>query len=636
LEEHLFQIDLATPGWRFGDDNHQLLGNRSYAQFSQMLTHLARAEFLQATKSVGKLVNDGQGERIRQSAEGALNQANYALEAVGVATIRSLRESAFYVSHLDSDLQILQLQLSQTALQTLAKLDLSPTDSLANLGGLIWSELYDQTESWKEVLEICHALYDWLPWLLEQSFELQIDDDLTTLGRKISEQATSAAGFGNHATLNWAGLLPARFGWGVKKMTLDQLGVQAGKTRERVRQVEQKIMSQFKNTANTYHPALLEILTHEVINHKKEITDALRADGIEISKDWNDKGLKKLFECVGLTEEYETWYEANRITDEHKSASAALDKAIRNARTHLGTVKLNTIRIPGEDEPVSRDIVVERIQDLYKVTHIYGDYALVSNKGNSTAFTESAHQLYVSSPLSLEVIAKGIGQVAVARNCAAVMPPTPVLGKLLEMAGLKKNDQGLFEGPRKELTEGSLQIWLYNYLLNSNNKISSKPAIYRAAINEGLSINSLGIYLSYQSWMRFLGDSLFTLVGESPSASDIEFARRVEQATYVANKNATYSVAPDGKYIYVDAHFSTPLLTNGIISIDSHLSEILGPAERKIICCHNYESDADAKTRQGAWHGFAVLRQHLMQEHSLEEGDTIPLKVDNELVRVIH
>ncbi len=601
-----------------------------------MLTHLSRAEFLQATKSVGKLVSDGDGERTRQSAEGALNQANYALEAAGAATIVSLRESAFYVSHLDSDLQILQLQLSHLALKTLANLDFGPTDSVANLGGLIWSEIYDQTNSWKEILEICHALYDWLPWLLEKGFEFKGEDDLATLGRKISEQATSAAGYGNHATQNWAGLLPARFGWGVQKMTLDQLGEQAGKTRERVRQIEKIILSQFKNTAKTYHPALQEILEHVVVNHNNEITDALRADGINISEDWSDKGLKQLFESFGLTEEYKTWYEANKITAEHKSASAALDKAIRNARTHLGTVKLNTIRIPGEDEPVSVDIVVERIQALNNVTHIHGDYALVSNKGNSTAFTEAAHQLYVSSPLSLDVIAKGIGQVAIARSCAAVMPPTPVLGKLLEMAGLKKDDQGLFEGPRQELTEGSLQIWLYNFILNSKNKISSKPAIYRAAANAGLSINSLGIYLSYQSWMRFLGDSLFTLVGESPSAGDIDFAKRVEQATYVANKNAAYSVAPDGKFIYVDAYFSTPLLTNGIISIDSHLSEILGPAERKIICCHNYESDADAKTRQGAWHGFAVLRQHLMQEHNLEEGDTIHLKADNQLVRVIH
>ena len=636
MDEHLFQIDHASPGWRFGDDNHELLGNRSSEQLNLTLPALARVEFLQATKSVGKLVSDGKGGRTRQTAEGSLNQANYALEAAGAATIQSLRESAFYVSHLESSFQIFQLQLSHTALQTLAKLDLLPTDSVANLGGLVWSELYDQTNSWKEILEICHALCDWFPWLLEEGFELQIDDDLASLGRKIAEQATSSAGYRKHETPNWTVLLPARFGWGVKKMTLDELGVQAGKTRERVRQIEKIILSQFKNNTKTFHPALQEILKHNVINHKDEITDSLRADGINISEDWNDKGLKKFFECFGLTEEYETWYEANKITDEHKSASAALDKAIRNARTHLGTVKLNTIRIPGEDEPVARDILVERIQDLYKVTHIYGDYALVSNKGNSTAFTESAHQLYVSSPLSLEVIAKGIGQVAVARNCAAVMPPTPVLGKLLEMAGLKKNDQGLFEGPRKELTEGSLQVWLYNYLLNSKNKISSKPAIYRAATNEGLSINSLGIYLSYQSWMRFLGDSLFTLVGESPSAADIDFAARVEQATYVANKNATYSVAPDGKFIYVDAYFSTPLLTNGIISIDSDLAEILGPAERKIACCQNYESDADAKTRQGAWHGFAVLRQHLMQEHSLEEGDTIPLKVDNELVRVIH
>lgn len=636
MEDHLFQIDLASPGWRFGDENHELLGNRSYAQFSQMLPHLARIEFLQATRSVGKLVSDGQGERIRQSAEGALNQANYALEASGAATIVSLRESAFYVSHLDSDLQIFQLQLSQTALQTLAKLDLSPTDSVANLGGLIWSELYEQTNSWKEILEICHALYDWLPWLLEEGFEFQIDDDLAALGRKISEQATNSAGFGNHATLNWAGLIPARFGWGVPKMTLDLLGEQAGLTRERVRQIEQKILSHFKNTAKTYHPALLEILTHEVIEHEEDITDALRADGINISEDWNEKGLKKFFACFGLAEDYETWYEANKITDEHKSASASLDKAIRNARTHLGTLKLTTIRLPNSQDFVPKELVRDRIKSLYAVYHFEGDYALVSQRGAIAAISESGHQLYVSSPLSLDQLAQGLLQVAKFRKCAALMPPTEILGTLLASAGLEKNDEGLFTGPKQALTEDSSHTWLYNFLLNSTNHIASKATIFRAASKDGLSINTLGLYLSYLSWVRFLGEGLFTLVGETPHTDAIDFAKRVDQANHVSNKNAKYSVSPDGAYITVDALFSTPLLTNGIISMDSHLTEILGPAERKITCCQNYESDATAKTRPGAWHGFAVLRQHLLQEHNFEEGDTIHLKADNELVRVIH
>ena len=636
MEEHLFQIDYASPGWRFGDDNHELLGNRSYEQLNQTLPPLARVEFLQATKSVGKLVSDGQGGRTRQTAEGSLNQANYALEAAGSATIQSLRESAFYVSHLDSRIQIFQLQLSHTALQTLASLDLLPTDSVAHLGGLIWSELYDQTNSWKEILEICHALYDWLPWLLEEGFELQIDDDLATLGRKIAEQATSAAGFGNHATLNWAGLLPARFGWGVKKMTLDQLGVQVGKTRERVRQVEKIILSHLKNTAKTYHPALQAILEHEVTSHKNEITDALRSDAINISEDWTDKGLGQLFESFGLTEEYQDWFEANKITPDHRATSAAIDKAIRKARTDLGTLKLTTIRFPVSQDVIPMELVRERIKAIYTVHQLDGDYALVSQRGTMGVISESGHQLFVSSPLSLDVLAQGLNRVAKFRKCAALMPPTAVLGRLLEMAGMTKNDQGLFTGPKQALTEDSLHSWLYNFVLNSTNHIASKATIFRAASKVGLSINTLGLYLSYLSWIRPLGEGLFTLVGQTPSVAAIDFAHRVDQANYISNKNASYSVSPDGAFIYVDVYFSTPLLISGIISINSDLSEILGEVDRKISCCQNFESEAKAKTRQTAWHGFAGLRQHLIQDHSIEESDTINLKVDNQLVRVIH
>jgi len=630
----LFQIALAEPAWRFGDPTRALLGNRSYSQLSQMAGSSTRVSLINAFRSVGKLGEAQNGTRTRQTCHGALERASVALDSGPEGEKAQINNAGFYVAHLNSNIRIFQLQLSSSALDALSRIDLRPMDSVAYLEGIFWSEIYEQSGNWATVFEIAHQLYDHLPWLLSHGLELREGDTLADIGSKLSKQASALEQVKSKAALNLSNLLPSLYGWGEHRISLDALGERVGLSQERIRQLSLKVSSHLKSGQGMFHPALQAVLDHTVENHRDDIADALRLDGFKLSKEWDERSLRTLFQCAGMGDTFESWLVENEITSEHKARDNQIDAAIRKARTELGTVKLTTVEFPvGGFVPIPE--VVSRLRVLYSHVYVEGDYALVSRKGQAGLVSEARSQLYVKQPLSLEVIAQGIKQAAVARNCSDVIPPGPVIGKLLLAAGLEVDDAGQFTGPTQQVAEAPLQLWLYNFISNATNKIVSKPDVFRAAAKEGHSLNSLGIYLSYKSWIRFLRDNLFTLVGNNPHSEEIEFAKNVDAAKYVANKNAEYRISEDGKSIYVDAFFSTPFLVSGIISMDSSLTEVLGASKRKINCCAKHESDANTLARPSAWHGFAFLRQHLLQEHDFSEGDTLSLKVTKDLVSVI-
>jgi hypothetical protein len=227
-------------------------------------------------------------------------------------------------------------------------------------------------------------------------------------------------------------------------------------------------------------------------------------------------------------------------------------------------------------------------------------------------------------------------QVAVYRHSQKVMPPARILKNLLLDLGFSEDSSGLLFGPKKELTDGQNDRWLLDFIRSSPGQCVSKAAIFRAALLLGISINTLSIYLSYASWVRLLGNGIFSLVGVTPTPDEIDFAERVEAAIAIPNSHAEFKVVPGGKEITVSAVFSTPLLVNGVLSAGRQLVQLLGDAKREIACCDGIEMGGHADVKQGAVHGFATLRQHLVLAHGFREGMTINFRVTASTFEVVH
>jgi hypothetical protein len=302
----------------------------------------------------------------------------------------------------------------------------------------------------------------------------------------------------------------------------------------------------------------------------------------------------------------------------------------------MGIVKMDSVKDLADDSLIPEEVVRQRIPELYTTYAIAENYAVVSSIGSSSVLTETSKQLGVASPLSIDVIYKGLMQVAVYRHSQAVMPPARILKPILLDSGFSQTAEGLIYGPTKELADGQNDRWLLDFIKSSPGQVVSKAAILRAAIPLGISMNTLNIYLSYASWVRLIGNGIYSLVGVNPTSADVQFAERVEAAIAVPNSHADFTVSPSGQEIFVTALFSTPFLVNGVLSVGRQLAQLLGDTKRGIHCCDAIELDGKADVKQGAVHGFATLRQHLVQDHNYQEGMSMAFRVTATTFAMIH
>jgi Sigma-70, region 4 len=608
-------VDVASPGWRFGDAGRPFLGNRSYLQLAQMAEPNQRIVLHALIKRFGKkqALPDGRVTRVSLQQVG-----DDVAEILGGGEFNrgdSLGQASFYVDHLDSTWLIEDLSLRNATVKTLVKIGLDESDSVTKLGGLLWREILDGGGDWLQILEIAHTLYDWFPWLLESELATSDSDSLDVLVYKLTTLACSRNDMEPMEIVIWAGFLAARFGWGVEKLTLDEIGARAGITRERVRQIQVKLSANLDFSDYRLPKLLEEILAHNVEDPNDDICDSLRRDGFSIGKTWSWPGLFELYKVLGHGDRAEQWYSTNGMTGTVLEGRRSIDASIKSARAVMGIVKMDSVKDLADDSLIPEEVVRQRIPELYTTYAIAENYAVVSSIGSSSVLTETSKQLGVASPLSIDVIYKGLMQVAVYRHSQAVMPPARILKPILLDSGFSQTAEGLIYGPTKEL---------------------AKAAILRAAIPLGISMNTLNIYLSYASWVRLIGNGIYSLVGVNPTSADVQFAERVEAAIAVPNSHADFTVSPSGQEIFVTALFSTPFLVNGVLSVGRQLAQLLGDTKRGIHCCDAIELDGKADVKQGAVHGFATLRQHLVQDHNYQEGMSMAFRVTATTFAMIH
>ena len=183
-------------------------------------------------------------------------------------------------------------------------------------------------------------------------------------------------------------------------------------------------------------------------------------------------------------------------------------------------------------------------------------------------------------------------------------------------------------GRTEEILKDSVQGWLLDQILSARGKVISKPQIMRLAMASGYKISSLGIYMSFSALVRIAGEGLLTVVGAAPSAEDVEYAKSVSEASYIPNELLDYKIDPASQEITVRFIYSTPFLISGVLPVDRVLGNMIGPDKRSIFCCDELETSANAKLSAGSnLAGFAPIREHILDEHDIREGDALKISI---------
>lgn len=462
---------------------------------------LASGPFFVASKRRGVLNMDLTAKSIGQSRarrpDGWLDQAI------------SLPES------LKSGESLERLPLRFTTWESLKEIGVTPATPTHRLRDVSRLYIAHLKSGWLALLDLETALGAWYPgetakgcedpWLTESS-----DDFVQSFLREVLRLD------GQRLDPMWVEWTCKRNGWGTGvPMSLAEVGRLAGLTRERVRQVVDRLQRRSAGLRWPMPPQVRDQILRDAAASESWLIGSL----IELSR-WAGQA-----DLEAALARLEAARGPSRLAAPEMEILARRAQAFRNA---LGFVDLELAACQLECPSAALE---EALRLRNPRVDVADGWALVRTPvGSTTAETVARKQLGVAPVISIEEIFEGLERYRRQRGSAPNPPPRTAV-RLLEMAGAVKVDGG-----RRVVGKGPLPLsdsidgWLVEQLRATSGSVLHKDELFRLARAAGMSLNSVGVYLTYSPIVRGMPGGLCRLVGSCPSASEADHARLVAMA----------------------------------------------------------------------------------------------------------
>lgn len=454
------------------------------------------------------------------------------------------------------------------------------------------------------------------------------DWDLDAAATYIAALLCREAGFQDE---RWVAPYLSRHGWGQARLTLDQIGRSLGVTRERVRQVIQKIDSRRPMDLDALPEALAEAA---------------------LAVDWGapDGELSALLGDLGMTDHPEGWT-ADALIDlvdacgrselaselKRRQAQGVLDRkvspemlaAVRKARSGLGVLDLRAVRYQGEW--LSPEQALRIAQSAYAVVVPVGAWALCRGKRPSSIENAALQQLTIAPVLTAHEIFQGISRTGRNRNWQ--VPPESVAIDLLREVGLIEPSEGGYHLASKAETVkfGSIEQWLLDVLGAEEPPALPVEELLRRGRHDGLKPASLNVYFTFSAIVR-RQHGLVSLVGADLSTADVELLQRAANAAKLPSK-VSFAAHPGG--VELGITLGTAYMTSGVISVRRSLAVLIGDRKRGFRCCEQSHFGGVATLEpegRTLWYGWAPLFNHWVAAHGVEEGQTVRVLMSPEVI----
>lgn len=342
--------------------------------------------------------------------------------------------------------------------------------------------------------------------------------------------------------------LSARMGWtGSPPVTLAAAGEMAGITRERIRQLEERIRARLPN-----HPvfmprldAALELIARRAPLDLDEAAQCLRTAGIT-NVPFDPRSLLAVAKACNRTPTFhiETIRKRTRVvtTPLGRLATRVMSIAYRQAgasgASNIQELVAEAVEIGIEcDEEEVRNIL--RIYS--KVEFLDSDWFWHPDgkPERSRLRNLTRKMLSVVNPLDLALLRDGLRREYSFRGSRGVsawpitVPPRSILGALYDrhpefvIAGSSVSSQGELDW-RTELRE--TERVLVESLLEAPSKVLDRASCVRTCSRRGLNENTLSIYLSYSGLIVHLGLDVWSLRGIEVDPATVEVVRQFSRS----------------------------------------------------------------------------------------------------------
>ncbi len=427
-----------------------------------------------------------------------------------------------------------------------------------------------------------------------------------------------------NVSMDYWDALHARFGWtDGTSSSLQHAADQVGLTRERIRQIQSRVL-----------PLTLDLIIgpkviYSVLGVIKSSPDldslfeTLRANGLTATNsNWDIDELGELISIFGVAKlEQEFEVEKQRLVP--VDIDIETRRIIQRSRNALGLIDLNDLvhRLG-----TNIDRAAEAVENVYQFTYRQNDLMLTTTRLPGMFLNTIGKQLLVSDGLSPEEILLGIERKTAERGTLSVGLRDDILELIVKFAGNPCRFENLPPEAREGSTLGRLEEWLKQVMQESTYGMLHRDQLSDIAMKEGVSLGSVGAFLTNSVVIRPVIPSIFTLVGNHPDKSTAELLKQTVVALGEATRITWEIVDSDTLDLFIIPN--TAGFTSGSFLIEKELRMMIEKYEFVESCdCGDFETKMKLKVVPSKfWTGFSMILQHYRLTHGWTEGEAINIR----------
>ena len=408
--------------------------------------------------------------------------------------------------------------------------------------------------------------------------------------------------------------------------TLEELGTQFNITRERVRQIESKYLDLQLGSVKETNFVMLELvkvlensLAEDEFVEKAEEADLLEGEPVTVAK------LKAILQVLGLenylsrVESVESqWDIANYVKD-------VLSQKAREARHKFGLIDLSTFT---KENKVGEAEAFAAIHAIYPRSIRAGRLVLARTPGLDTAFENAiGKQLMVFNELNAESLLVGIERQANYRQTPLVGLKADLIAMIKELAGEIPNFATFRSNTLEDPELSQTDEWILEVFRDSPTGMMHRNEITAAAMRDGKNVNSIGVFLIFNSLIRPVGSAVLALADQS---FDVELVKQYAAIARAAEEPTQLDFGFQGSDILITSIPNLNTIAAGVLFPKQELRDMVKLHSFPVECfCGAFESNQMLRMKNPSfWTGFTRSIKHLQNQHGYKKGQEIQMLLD--------
>lgn len=413
-----------------------------------------------------------------------------------------------------------------------------------------------------------------------------------------------------------------------KAETLEDLGLKFGITRERVRQIETKFKDLQLGAAKTRNNCL-ELILDVLENASSEIEFVDRARKRELlgGEPLSVEKLKAIISILGIEHYLDRVETTESEWDVQQNIFRSLSAAAKKVRHKFGLIDLSVFTAETNSDTKS---AFKAILDAYPRSIKAGNLVLARTSKLDSGFENAlGKQLMVFRSLTAENLLIGIDRQAQYRQTPLVGQVSDQIALIKLIAGNEPNYETYCENTLEEPELSDTDLWFIDILRNAPTGMLHRNEVTAAALRDNRNVNSVGIFLLFNSLIRSLGSAVISLADAEISTED---ARSYAEIIRAAEEPTQLDFTFVGSDLLIKFTPNLNTIAAGVLFPKQELRDLINNLAIDVDCrCGKFESKQQLRLREPSfWTGFTAAIKHLRNQHSWREGEDVRMLINFE------